>query len=140
MTTSGPRTLREIAVVELCAWLGVGAVGIVAAAFHAAMTDPFGDKGPVLGPLVLGSISGSLFGLLVADRRLRTGAYRSGWALLAGGPCAVAGVAAGALVADTTGSYSILALPFIVGLTSYAGYYVVSSAVFHHANPRTGKI
>lgn len=134
MTTPGPRTFREIVSVVICAWLGVLAIAVIVSVFPTAMTGAFGDKGPILGPLVLGAFAGSLSGLFLTNRRRRSAEYRSGWALAAGVPCAAAGVVVSALLADTLGSYALFAFPFVVGLTSYGGYRLASRVVANLSN------
>lgn len=112
--------LREFGIDVAFTWAGV----MAGWGFYTLRpTHLMGDKSNVLFPLVVGSIAGSVAGLVLIDRLLRSSSTRTAIAVVVAVLGSMAGVTLGVLLMDKVKPLAAaIALPFIVSVCSYVAY------------------
>lgn len=118
------RILKNLTSTALAAWGGVVMIWLLYSAFDVKQLHLFGDKGPVLIPMLVGAPLGSLLSIFYLNRKesVRHVKIIGGFVVTLVGP--FLGVILALAALEIMGGIMLVAFPFLVSISSYCLYLV----------------
>jgi hypothetical protein len=122
MSSRVVRGLGKLGVTVFGAWSGVLVFLILFSVFDANRLHWFGDKGPILFPILVGAPVGSLSSIFLLNKKESVRFKRAIWgfAITILGP--LLGVVLALVALEVLGGVMLVAFPFIVSICSYGLY------------------